>query len=474
MLYFCTVLNLIKNQVIQEESATKNEVGILIIKNIYVMKNISNWGNYPVVKANITEVVSYSTIREYVLKNREVIARGNGRCYGDSSLGINIFSTCRLNKFLRFDDINGCMECEAGVLLSDVLEVIVPQGFFLYVTPGTRFITVGGAIASDVHGKNHHVEGCFSEWVLNFKLMDENGEIHNCSRTENPIKFWSTVGGMGLTGIILSASFRLRKIETPFILQETIKAKNLNEIFALFEESANRTYSVAWIDCLKRGRDTGRSILFRGEHLKETELTSDKRASLHYKRNTDPLNIPFFFPGFVLNRFTIKLFNWFYFSKQFRKKTGKIVDYWTFFYPLDILNNWNRIYGKKGFIQDQMVIPKEHGEKGMRKILETVSRKKQGSFLAVLKLFGKNNPMAYNSFPVEGYTLALDFKISRKLKHLVNELDSIVEEFGGRIYLAKDSMSKPEITNYLKNTDSAKFISIQSKRINVNDSAIPI
>ena len=428
-------------------------------------QKITNWGNFPVVEKEMKSEDSLQKIKDFVLSHKEVIARGNGRCYGDASLGENIFSTKRLNKFIGFDKIEGVLECEAGVLLSDILEISVPQGYFLNVTPGTKFVSVGGAIASDVHGKNHHSEGCFSEYVLEFKLMKENAEVITCSREENTEDFWATVGGMGLTGIILSAKIKLKNIETAYIRQESIKADNLDEIFQLFEESEGWLYNVAWIDCLQKGENIGRSILMRGYHaLREEVPPKLHKNPLKNPRKIMP-TIPFYFPSWVLNSFTIKIFNWLYYNKQTKKSVEGFVHYEPFFYPLDVINEWNKIYGKKGFIQYQMVIPKEKGKEGMRKILETIADSGNGSFLAVLKLFGKNNPKAYNSFPMEGYTLALDFKVNDKLKSLVEELDKIVEEFGGRIYLTKDSMSNPKLTNYLQNVDSPKFVSLQRKRI---------
>ena len=428
-------------------------------------QKITNWGNFPVVEKEIKSEDSLQKIKDFVLSHKEVIARGNGRCYGDASLGENIFSTKRLNKFIGFDKIEGVLECEAGVLLSDILEISVPQGYFLNVTPGTKFVSVGGAIASDVHGKNHHSEGCFSEYVLEFKLMKENAEVITCSREENTEDFWATVGGMGLTGIILSAKIKLKNIETAYIRQESIKADNLDEIFQLFEESEGWLYNVAWIDCLQKGENIGRSILMRGYHALREELPPKLHKNpLKNPRKIMP-TIPFYFPSWVLNSFTIKIFNWLYYNKQTKKSVEGFVHYEPFFYPLDVINEWNKIYGKKGFIQYQMVIPKEKGKEGMQKILETIADSGNGSFLAVLKLFGKNNPKAYNSFPMEGYTLALDFKVNNKLKYLVEELDKIVEEFGGRLYLTKDSMSNPKLTNYLRNVDSPKFVSLQRKRI---------
>lgn len=428
-------------------------------------QKVTNWGNYPVVEKEVKSEDSLQKIREFILKNNEIIARGNGRCYGDAALAEHIFSTRRLNKFISFDRLNGIIECESGVLLSEILEVIVPQGYFLYVTPGTKFITVGGAIASDVHGKNHHSEGCFSGWVTEFSIMNEKGTVLTCSRTENSGLFWSTVGGMGLTGIILSAKLKLKNIETAYIKQESIKAENLDEIFKLFEESEDWTYNVAWIDCLQKGKNIGRSILMRGEHALKAELPTNLRENpLRLKQRFIP-TIPFYLPTFVLNAFTVKLFNLLYFQKQRKKEMHSFVDYETFFYPLDIVSDWNKIYGKAGFIQYQMVIPKEKGKEGLQKILNVIANSGNGSFLAVLKLFGKNNPEAYNSFPLEGYTLALDFKMNNRLKKLVSELDAIVEEFGGRIYLTKDSMSRPSLTNYLQNVKNPKFVSLQQKRI---------
>lgn len=431
-------------------------------------QTVTNWGNFPVVEKEMKSEDSSAKIQEYIRNNHDIIARGNGRCYGDAALSENIFSTKRLNKFISFDRLNGIIECESGVLLSDVLEVIVPQGYFLFVTPGTKFITVGGAIASDVHGKNHHAEGCFSEYVIEFSLMNEKGEILTCSKTENADKFWSTIGGMGLTGIILSAKFKLKNIESSYIRQESIKAENLDEIFKLFDESESWTYNVAWIDCLQKDKNLGRSIMMRGEHAFKHELPKKLQDNpLLIKKNTSP-SIPFYFPNFVLNNLTVKLFNFLYYSKQTKKEVKNFVHYESFFYPLDIVNDWNRIYGKSGFIQYQMVIPKEKGKEGMKRILETIAKSGNGSFLAVLKLFGKDNPEAYNSFPMEGYTLALDFKVNKKLKKLVAQLDDIVEEFGGRIYLTKDSMSKSSLTNYLQNVQNPKFISMQQKRIQNN------
>lgn len=429
------------------------------------LQKVRNWGNFPEVEKEVRSFDSYKSIREFIKNRTQIIARGNGRCYGDAALAEHIFSTKKLNKFISFDHVNGVLEAESGVLLSEILEISVPQSYFLSVTPGTKFITLGGAIAANIHGKNHHLEGSFCDFVLEFKLMNGQGEVLNCSRTENVDIFWSSFGAMGLTGIILSAKIQLKKIQTAYISQESIKAENLDEICQLFEESKNWTYTVAWIDCLQRGKHLGRSIIMRGEHSKISDLPKKlAEKPLQITEKWMP-NIPFFFPNFVLNSFTVKIFNYFFYAKQRTKFLKNIVDYDTFFYPLDAIGNWNRIYGKKGFIQYQMVIPKKSGKEGLKEILETISKSGNGSFLAVLKLFGEGNSAAYNSFPIEGYTLALDFKVNKKLPKLVAQLDEIVEKFGGRIYLAKDSMSASNLTNYLKNVRNVKFSSLQQKRI---------
>lgn len=430
------------------------------------LTSVANWGLYPAIKANVISPTTIVEFQEAILSNKEIIARGNGRCYGDASLQNTIISTSRWNKFLDFDRENGIIEVESGVRLDEILEISILAGYFIAVTPGTKFITVGGAISSDVHGKNHHIDGCFSDHLIHFDLMIENGEIVRCSHQENSTLFWSTIGGMGLTGVILSARFLLKKIETAYIKNEAIQANNLDEIFELFESSESWTYNVAWLDCLQKGNKLGKSIMLRGEHATIKELPEKlKENPLQVKKKLN-LNIPFFFPNFALNTLSIKIFNWLYFNKQGKKHLKNYVDYETFFYPLDAVHNWNRIYGKNGFIQYQFVIPKENGKQGMRKILEKIASSGNGSFLVVLKLFGENNSEAYNSFPMKGYTLALDFKVNNKLEKLIKELDDIVMQHDGRIYRTKDAMSNPALTNYLQNIDSNKFESKQNERIN--------
>lgn len=423
---------------------------------------INNWGLYPKNRCTILQISSYDEISYIIKNNNYLIARGNGRCYGDASLSKNIISTKALNKILYFDESNEIICCQSGVLLDDILKQVVPKGFFLPVTPGTKLITIGGALASDIHGKNHHVDGVISDHVISFKLINKYGEIINV--TPNDELFAQTAGGMGSTGIIIEVIFRLKKIETSFIKQKSIRANNLKEIFQLFEEHKNYTYSVAWIDCLAKGKHVGKSVLLLGEHAKANEVTFKNKLSIH---NKPFLNIPFNFPNWILNPIYIKIFNFLFYNKP--SSSGEaILHYDPYFYPLDKINNWNRIYGKRGFIQYQFVLPIANSYDGVKEILGILSQHTLGSFLAVLKLFGKSHEDRYLHFPMEGYTLALDIKVSPTIWNVLDQLDEIVNKFSGKIYLTKDArMNKlsyeKQYSNRLPNT--TKFFSHQMTRL---------
>lgn len=439
-------------------------------------KKIANWGNYPVVESDEKRFSFADQLRDTVLQNEVLIARGNGRCYGDASLEKTTVSTLKYDKILSFDKEKGWFECQSGITLDKVLEVIVPQGWFLPVTPGTKFITVGGAVASDVHGKNHHVDGSFSAHVLEMDVLLASGETLTCSPSLNSDLFWATCGGMGLTGIITRVKFDLKKIETAYIRQKQIKAKNLEEVIRLFEEYKDYTYSVAWIDCLKKGADFGRSILILGEHARREDLDAKKQeaplALPKKKQITFPINLP----SFVLNQFTVKAFNLLYYGKNTRREIDNVVSYEPFFYPLDAILHWNRGYGKKGFVQYQFVLPLE-SKQGLIEILKRISDEGLGSFLAVLKVFGKQDDLI--SFPREGYTLALDFPVRKGLFAFLDELDEIVLKYQGRLYLSKDARMKPDIF-WRSYPNAEKFLeivrkynprfkinSIQARRLNI-------
>ena len=438
---------------------------------------ITGRGNYPVIDSELVNFKTTGQLQQHLTSSTELIPRGLGRSYGDSSLNRSrIVSTLDFNKILAFNPQTGLITCEAGVTLEDILRIFVPRGWFVPVTPGTQFVTVGGMVASDVHGKNHHIDGSFSSCVETITLMTADGEITECGGEKNRELFDATLGGMGLTGIIIHVSFYLKPIQTSYIREEVIKAKNLESIMALFEQSKSWTYSVAWIDCLAKGSALGRSILMLGEHANITELP-EKIASEPLKIPAGKnLSVPFNFPNLALNSLSVKAFNFLYFHKEIQARKSVLTTYDQFFYPLDSILNWNRIYGRRGFTQYQFVIPKRNSEKGMRKILEVIAASGQASFLAVLKLFGKQEGLL--SFPEEGYTLALDFPVTKQLFPLLNRLDDIVGEAEGRLYLTKDVRmdraffeksygSKVETFKKIKNSidPNHKFQSEQSKRI---------
>jgi decaprenylphospho-beta-D-ribofuranose 2-oxidase len=435
------------------------------------MERIFNWGIYPTIDAECTTLNAVDKVAAYVRTTDAFIPRGNGRCYGDSALQPKILSTLALNKFLSFDTVNGIIKTEAGVLLSEILEVIVPKGFFLPVTPGTKFITMGGAVASNIHGKNHHKDGAISQYIECFDLMIESGEIVCCSRTENTEHFINTIGGMGLTGVVLTVTLRLKKIETSYIKQKAVKAKNIHAILDYFEQYQHYTYSVAWIDCLSKGDSLGRSILMLGEHATPLDLQAQQAKQPLQLHSAKQIDVPFMFPAFALNELSIKAFNFLYYNKQRQQEINNVVHYNPYFYPLDILTNWNRIYGKNGFTQYQFAIPFENGREGLIKILTKIADSGCGSFLAVLKTFGKGDAFSSPlSFPIEGFTLALDFKVSPKVFALLDELDKVVLDYGGRLYLTKDARMTSATFHQSYGTafsHSTKFQSLQSNRLTI-------
>ena len=429
---------------------------------------VKNWGNFPEIEAELFSFKKIGDLRKILQQKAPIIARGLGRSYGDSSLASNILSTLDYDSIINFDQEKGKIHCQAGVSFEQLLEVIIPKGWFLPVTPGTKFITVGGAIAADVHGKNQHKEGNFCNHVIDFEIMLENGEILKCSRNENEELFWMTCGGMGLTGVILNATIQLKPIETVYIKHKAIKVRNIEEMVENFEKYRDWTYVVAWIDCLAKGDKMGKGIILLGEHATLAELDKKLREKSPLKlKDKRKISVPFYFPEFVLNSFTVKTFNFLYYSKQTREKDS-IIDYDSFFYPLDAIYNWNKIYGRKGFTQYQFVVPLEKGLEALKKVLEKISENKFGSFLAVLKQFGKQNK--FLSFPMEGYTLALDFPIRPGLFSFFEELDKIVLDYGGKLYLAKDARMSAEtfIKSYSEYENFFKLLSKYNPNMRFN------
>ncbi|MDG2048724.1 MAG: FAD-binding oxidoreductase [Myxococcota bacterium] len=369
-----------------------------------------------------------------------VLARGMGRSYGDAALNqdAGIILHERFDHFLAFDDKAGILTCEAGVTLSDIIDVVVPRGFFLPVTPGTQYISIGGAIAADVHGKNHHLDGTISSQLIDFRIITGDGQILTCSRNENSDLFWATLGGLGLTGCILQARLQLRPVESAWMTQQSLRCRDLDTLLQkTFEEDDLFQYSVAWVDCLARGRSLGRSILLRANPASTKELPPKIKEDPYRLPQPYRPTVPFNFPSLALNNFNMRIFNQLFWMNHRDHQSPKPLR--EYFYPLDRIHQWNRVYGRPGVSQYQFVLPLESCPKGIQDILETVSESRGASFLAVLKKTGPANE-APLSFPIEGASMALDFPNRKSdLKPLLERLDRIVVQYGGRVYLAKDS-----------------------------------
>jgi FAD/FMN-containing dehydrogenase len=389
-----------------------------------------------------------------------MLAYGMGRSYGDSCLneGGILLDTTGLDRFIQFDPFEGIIECEAGVSLARILEIVVPHGWFLPVVPGTRFVTVGGAIANDIHGKNHHRAGTFGMHVSSLELLRSDGSRSICSRDKNLPLFQATIGGLGLTGLITRAELRLHKIANPFIAMERVKFSNLEEFLQLSEESdSDFEYTVAWVDCSASGSTIGRGLFTRGNHA------APIFGPIKWKKSKPRLSVPFNMPGFMVNRLTIKSFNTLYYHRQVRKVKRATVSYEPFFFPLDSVSHWNRIYGKHGFFQYQCVLPARDVDP-VRELISRVSRSGIGSFLAVLKVYGDGESPGLLSFPRSGMTLAVDLRNrgNDSLK-LLEELDEITFQARGALYPAKDARmsgqcfrkSFPKHKEFLKHVDPA-------------------
>ena len=402
---------------------------------------LSGWGLVP---SSTTSVVPISALSDHwaIAKKETVIARGLGRGYGDCAVNGRGITVLTLSSgSLKLED--GVLEVSSGVSIDEVLRFCVPRGYFIPVTPGTKFVTIGGAIAADVHGKNHHKDGSFGSFVIELDLMIADGSIQRISPSNNSRLFWATVGGMGLTGVILNAKVHLAAIQTSKILGKNIVCKNLDELMnemVLADDYAK--YSVAWVDTLARGKNLGRSILSIGEHAAETDLGRKlRKAPLQYS-SKQLISFPKIAFSGVINRLTVRLFNalWFYKAKFTKKKN--LVSFDRFFYPLDGVRNWNYIYGNGGFVQYQFSVP-DDASNLVGFVLDKLSEQKIPSFLSVLKRFGENGN-GLISFPSKGWTLAVDIPTGViGLGELLDELDAKLVGAGGRIYLAKDSRMNP-------------------------------
>lgn len=438
---------------------------------------LSGWGHFPVHDVQIFAPRTEDTLLDRI-KVGGLIARGNGRAYGDSAVSMkNTVEMRHFNRLIGFDSKTGQVVAQAGIMLADIINTFLPRGWFPPVTPGTKFVTLGGMIAADVHGKNHHKDGSFGNFIDWIDVMTNDGVVQHCSRQENLDLFNWTVGGMGLTGIILRAAFRLRAVATAWIKQTTVPTANLDESITLFEQSQASAYSVAWIDCLSKGRNLGRSLMVLGDHATLDDLTGTCRESPLAVGQKKSKLMAFHVPSGLMNGSIVRAFNAVYHWNGTRNRGTRLVGWDSFFYPLDAILGWNKIYGRKGFVQFQCVLPLDQSRPGLHALLEAISVTGAGSFLAVLKRLGSQERKF--SFPMSGYTLALDFPVNDKTLGLMLRLDQIVLAHGGRFYLAKDSrmtaatlrLSDGRTDGFVQMREDAcvrgVFISAQSERLDL-------
>jgi FAD/FMN-containing dehydrogenase len=399
-----------------------------------------SWGGYP--PARHTRVIPLywrSEAGPLGTPAEPVLPYACGRSYGDSCLndGGALVDVTGLDRLIAFDQDRGILRCEAGITLAEILDVIVPRGWFLPVVPGTRWVSVGGAIANDIHGKNHHHAGTFGVHVTRFELQRSTGERLLCSEERNPELFRATIGGLGLTGVILWAEIRLVQVPGAAIALERRCFRHLDGFFELAEEDAAYEYTVAWVDCLARGPRLGRGVYFRGDHAPGKVTVS----ALQKPR----IRVPFDAPSGLLNRATLGAFNLLYYYRQSWAPARVTIPYPPYFFPLDAVRDWNRLYGRAGFLQYQCVVPEGPGGGPIRTILEHLSRSRQAPGLAVLKRFGQIPSPGMLSFPRPGITLAVDLPFQgRTTLELLEQLDGIVRESGGAVYPAKDARMSPE------------------------------
>ena len=414
---------------------------------------LSGWGNNKFVNCKVHYPKNITELKT-LIKN-DVIVRGLGRSYGDSSIQPNLtIITSKLKKILYFDKKKGIIEVESGISVKDLIKETISKGWFLPVTPGSKNISIGGMVASDVHGKNHHKVGSFRNFITELKMLNYKKKVILCNKKKNNKLFNYSIGGMGLTGLIYSCRFKLKKISSDLIFQETLKNKNLKETIKSFENSKNWEYNVAWLDSSANKKSFGRSILYRAHHVKKG------KSFINFKEKNS-IKIPNLFPSWFMNKYTIKLLNFLYFLLSSRRNGEVSLD--KYFYPLDSISNWNVVYGKKGFITYQFVVPYKNSYKVISQILNILLSNKIYSFVSVIKLMKKNDK--YLSFGKKGFSLVFDFPIYDNIHQVLNKIDKIIIVNNGDIYLTKDSrINKNAFKKINKRFYSSSFKKFRKKK----------
>lgn len=437
---------------------------------------LHGWGNFPVRECQTWRPEKRKDVTAIVQQAPSVLARGMGRSYGDAALQPNgVLSTERLNHFLDFDTTQGTVRAQAGVSLAELMSLSIPKGWFPYTLPGTRYVSLGGAMACNVHGKNHYRHGDFAEHVLSLRLVLPSGEAVECSPTHHADLFWATAGGMGMTGVIESLTMKLKPIRSASLSATTYRVDSLQDMVAAFENYRDISdYMVGWIDHMASGDDIGRGIFEAASHCRPDEGGAPVES---FVQHPPKVNVPFPMPGFLLNRYSMAAYNLMRFKKYSAWRQAEIIDFNTFFHPLDSIGHWYRLYGRAGFFQYQVLFP-ETGDvvAQMKTFLSAIQRKKLFSYLAVIKYHrdGKG-PM---TFPMRGYSIALDFPNTRRVRGVLPQLDRWVSDHGGRVYLAKDAMLTADLfytmygqgannwAQFVRQLDpDRKFTSLMSERL---------
>jgi decaprenylphospho-beta-D-ribofuranose 2-oxidase len=433
-----------------------------VIRTIFTLmdkhtEHITSWGRFLSRRAQVWRPKTEYELIEVIKSGVDITPRGNAKSYGDAALGNSVISTLALNQIIDFDEKNGIITCQSGVMLSDLIALIVPKSWFFHVTPGIKTITVGGAIAADVHGKNHKSKGCFSRWLLGLSLVQKDGTVVHCSRVQHADLFYQTCGGMGLTGVVLTATFQLMPIKTAFMQQTTQCCTGLQSMLTTVEQSS-APYCAVWVDLHHCDAETLKTIVYTARH-------ADEGGDLNYRKKIG-LSVPFVPPFNVLSSSLMRIYHALIWQKAKRNHAlTETIPMDQYFYPLDSLGHWNRLYGPQGFVQYQFCVPAENSVRCLEQVIDFVRLMKEKPRLSVIKIHGSKDADAINSFPMQGFSLAMDWPATPAIITALRQLDDLIWPHGAQIYLAKDAISHGRMSRFIPPILNTGFSSDQSNRL---------